>query len=112
MMIHQVLQRCLEGFGIDAIANQNLHRIQHFFEQLLEVAGGKVFIRIVGAAFPVATGIGLLFQEDIQTIDILQNRCFVNVPGFEAGSGEVGSREVSVDALGFGEVGSVEFGSF
>ncbi len=96
---------------MNALADQDLHRVEHLFEELLEVAGLKHLVGIVGSSLAIAFSVRFGFEKHVLTVDVLENGRVINVPRLQAGSGEVRPGEISADTLRIGQIRSMQFRS-
>ena len=95
---------------MNALTNENLHGVEHFFEEFLEVAGLEDLVGVVGTARTIAVAIGLFFEDNVIAVNVFEDGRFVNIPPFEASARELGLGEISADALSLGQICPVQFG--
>ena len=113
MLAHQLLEGLLEGFGINAIFDQQLHLFDHLLEVSLEITGGETLVWIMGQALavviivPLAHGIKRLQQIYVVAIDGVQVGGVIDVPSFQGGAGEMGATQVGAETLAGLEVGTL-----
>ena len=88
----------VEGLPIDTVLKEKVDGVNDFLKELSEFAwfeesaAGTPFLLVVA-------------KVEVLAVDIGELGCVVNVPGFYAGSGELGALEMRANGLDFGEVG-------